>query len=102
MEKKIQALRQDNNMQAVNRRLNTMAEKYKVDDEFEQHKKRIDLISQHQNKVEMSMAKVITSSNAFQEKLDNIYDRQAEVIIGKRNTNCLSCAEEPKNANLIG
>ena len=35
-------------------------------------------------------------------RLDEIYDRQKEVIIGKRNTNCLSCAKEPPQKHGYG
>jgi hypothetical protein len=96
------ALRSDVDLTAVNRRLGTMAEKYKVDDQFEQQSKKLESMLKHQQKVDLSLTKLISNSGSFQERLDLIYDRQAEVRIGKRNTNCLSCAEEPKNANLIG
>ena len=31
-----------------------------------------------------------------------IFDRQQEVNIGKRNVNCLSCSEQPNNAQFHG
>lgn len=33
----------------------------------------------------------------LENRLEEIYDRQKEVVIGKRNVNCLSCSVEPEN-----
>ena len=102
IEKKMSTLRQDMDLNAVYRRIGKMADVCKVDDQFCQQNTKLESLARQHAQVEKSLAKVIADSGNFQERLDLIYDRQAEVIVGKRNTNCLSCAEEPKNANLIG
>ena len=35
-------------------------------------------------------------------KLHQVFDRQKEVVIGKRNINCLSCKEEPEKDTVPG
>ena len=37
-----------------------------------------------------------------QDQIDNIYTRQKEVLIGKRNVNCMSCSNEPNKGHGAG
>ena len=41
------------------------------------------------------IGKVGQLSEGTQNQINQIYDRQKEVLVGKRNVNCLSCAKEP-------
>ena len=52
--------------------------------------------------LEGRLAGVGRANQQIEAKIDLIYDRQKEVTIGKRNTNCLSCAVEPARRAVQG
>jgi hypothetical protein len=79
-----------------------MIEKYEVDGLFDKQKEKHTKLKEKLVTFEADINKVRTLKHDLQSQIDTIYMRQREVVIGKRNVNCLVCSEEPVNSAVIG
>lgn len=96
-DQKLFNLRSEINITQVYRRLGTMVtEKRLVQRTAELH----DYILQVEGQLTVNSdkdRKVAAELDELKRRFLVIFDRQQEVIIGKRNVNCLSCSEQPHN-----
>ena len=91
-DQKICNLRNELNIQGLKVKLGKMANKEEVNDQIlELNKNKIDIDSEIDG-IKKQLNSKDNSMREINDKIEAIYMRQQEVVIGKRNVNCLSCA----------
>lgn len=101
-DQKISNLRSELNIQSIYRKLGTFPRKDEVDEKIQELHDINRQTDQNILQLKIMIGKVGQLTEGTQNQINSIYDRQKEVIIGKRNVNCLSCAKEPNNKHGSG
>eukprot|EP00347_Sterkiella_histriomuscorum_P003679 403363358 len=99
---KLVKLRQDMNIHSIIKKIGEKAEQQDVKEAFEGQTKRIDQIEENFIQI-INEVEGLNMKNQMQiMQIQDIHSRQQEVLIGKRNVNCLSCAQDPPETSIQG
>ena len=101
-DQKISNLRGELNIHGIYRKMSKLAEKEELEEDMKQIDKKNNKIEGQIYQLKAQLNGVGNTNQEIEDKINYIYDRQKEVVIGKRNVNCLSCAEEPENRTMQG
>ncbi|CDW76177.1 UNKNOWN [Stylonychia lemnae] len=99
---KLVKLRQDMNIHSIIKKIGEKAEQVEVKDAFETQMKRIEQIEENFVQIINEVESISITQTIATQKMDEIHQRQQEVLIGKRNVNCLSCAQDPSEKQMQG
>ena len=79
-----------------------MADKEEIEEDLHKLDEKNSKIEVKLEKLKEKLLGVGGSNQEIEDRINELYDRQKEVIIGKRNVNCLSCSKEPKYGHVQG
>ena len=73
-----------------------MADKEEVEEDLQKLDEKNIKVEEKINKLKEKLLGVGGANQDIEDRINELYDRQKEVMIGKRNVNCLSCSKEPR------
>lgn len=79
-----------------------MADKEEVEEDLQKLDEKNIQVEEKINKLKEKLLGVGGSNQEIEDRINELYDRQKEVMIGKRNVNCLSCSKEPGYGQIQG
>lgn len=101
-DQKLVTLRREMNLNAIHKKMRTFADLEAVTTDFDAQSKRINKVEKEIGGLDRVLEAVNLLSETLQVKIQQMEESSKEVLIGKRNVNCLSCAGEPKDTTGVG